>query len=118
MNSKIKTLVAIGAVLVLQACASSEKLEVTSTRSPLPADCEVRIYPPDDSRPEHFEVLGTVEFGDAGLSVDCGKDAVREAMRAEACKAGGNGVIILKEKFPSLVSTCYRATAQLVYVEK
>ena len=117
MKIQFKTLIIIAAALVLQACASSENLQVASARPALPEDCKVRVYSPGEDRPGDYEVLGTVKFGDAGFSVSCGEDAIREAMRVEACRVGANGIIVIKEKFPSLASTCYRATADLVYVK-
>jgi hypothetical protein len=117
MKYKLKPILIITLALFIQACAYSKNIEVTSTRQPLPQNCEVKVYSPDEGTPENFELLATVSFDDAGFSVSCGEDDVKEAMRVEACKVGANGIIIIKESFPSVLSTCYRATAHLVYVQ-
>ena len=116
MNISWKTIASVVAVLVIQGCSSSKSLSVTSARDPLPENCQVTVYSPEVSKPSQYQTLGTVKFGEAGLSVSCDEKAVKEAMRVEACRVGANGIIILKEKSPSLWSTCYRATAELVHI--
>jgi len=48
------------------------------------------------------------------MSVGSGMEEIREKLRVEACKAGVNGILIVEEQNPSLVSTCYRMTAELI----
>ncbi|OPX37305.1 MAG: hypothetical protein B1H12_05195 [Desulfobacteraceae bacterium 4484_190.2] len=117
MKYKLRPILIITLALFIQTCSYSKNIELTSTRQPLPQNCEVKVYSPDEGTPENFEVFATVRFDDAGFSVSCSEDDVKEAMRIEACKIGANGIIIIKENFPSLLSTCYRATAKLVYVQ-
>lgn len=116
MKQKLTVAASLAAALLIQGCAPSQRTTVTSARDPLPEDCQVRIYAPEETRPDQYEFLGTVKSGEKGLSIHCSKEEVREAMRVEACKAGANGVIIVKEKYPDVLSTCYRATAELVHI--
>jgi hypothetical protein len=117
MKSLIRYSTLIATIIIVQACAPSKNLQVTEARESLPKDCIVDIFPPDTEKPETYDVLATIKIDDAGLSVSCGKEQARETMRVEACRIGANAIIIQREHNPSLVSTCYRATAELVHVE-
>ena len=116
MKNIFKIVAGLTAALMIQGCAPSKSLNVTSTRDPLPDDCQATVYTPETNKPDDYEILATVKFGEAGLSLSCDEKSIKEAMRVEACKVGANGIIIVKEKWPSLVSDCYRATADLVYI--
>ncbi len=116
MENRLKFAPILAIALMVQGCAPSQRTTVTSAREPLPENCPVRIYAPEETRPDQYEFLGTVKSGEKGLSIHCSKEEVREVMRVEACKAGANGVIIVKEKYPDVLSTCYRATAELVHI--
>jgi len=119
MNVQLKASVVIATIiLAIQACAPSESLQVMSSRDALPEDCEVMVYSPGQDKPENYDLLATIKFGDTGLSVSCGEETIREAMRAEACKIGANSIIITWEASPSLAVTCYRVVAELVHIEK
>lgn len=105
-------------IVLQQGCASSKKIEISTKREALSADCQPRFFLPADKTPISYEKLGTLKFGDTGFSVSCGRDQVRESMRIEACKAGANGIFLVTEKNPDLWSTCYRVTAELIYFEQ
>lgn len=116
MKKMLTVAASLATVSLIQGCTLSEHTDVTSARDPLPENCQVRIYGPEETRPERYETVGTVKFHEKGLSIHCSKEEVREAMRVDACKAGANGVIIVKEYKPDLISSCYRATAELVHI--
>lgn len=118
MENRLKFAASLAAALIIQGCASSKSLTVTSARDPFPEDCQATVYPPGSPRPDQYQTLAKVKFGEAGLSVSCDEKAVKEAMRVEACRVGADGIIILKEKSPDIWSTCYRATAALVHIGK
>ena len=117
MKKNIFFMALIIAVAAVQGCARSQKVQVSSTRDSLPENCPVTKYPLSAQRPEKYEVLATLKFGDKGFSVSCDRKTAEASMREEACKVGANAIIIVRENEPDLWSTCYRATAQLVYVE-
>ena len=106
-------------VLVLaMGCAPREKVNVTSARAALPDNCPVTLYGVNEQKPTNYETLATIKFGEKGLSISCSRHEIEAEMRAQACKAGANAIIVVKEKNPDLLSTCYRATAELVHVER
>jgi len=98
----------------IQGCAPTTNLDTVEVKEPLPDNCRPIIFLPVDQLPVGYETVAIVEHGDAGLSVHCGKEDIRERMSAEACKAGANGIVIRTEKDPSLVSTCYRVSAEFI----
>jgi hypothetical protein len=114
MKTKSTIIFLIFAIWLIQGCAPSTNLQTVTAKDPLPENCRPLIYRPNDEPPENYEVVATVRHGDAGMSIGCGKEAIREMMSTEACKAGANGILIKKESSPSLVSTCYRVTAEYI----
>jgi len=101
-------------LLTILACAPSENVVKVESRDSLPANCQPDIFHSTDSLAGNYQTLELVEFKDAGMSVGCGKQEILEKLRLEACKAGANGILIIEEHNPSLVSTCYRVTAELI----
>lgn len=101
-------------LLISLGCAPSENVVNVESRDPLPSNCRPEIFHSVDQLTGKYQMLELVEFGDAGMSVGCGKEEIREKLRVEACKAGANGILIVEEHNPSLVSTCYRVTAELI----
>jgi hypothetical protein len=101
----------------LAGCAATEKINVAKALPPLPPACKPVIYSDNNSPPAGYKVVGLVEYGDSGLSVECSKDMVMERMRQQACKAGANGILVKKVKGPGLeLSTCYRVEAELISI--
>ena len=117
MGTKFFLMALVVVTATIQGCAPSEKVKVTSAREALLEDCTVTIFGLNDQKPANFESLATIKLGEKGLSVSCDRESVEESMRVEACRVGANAILIVKEKDPDLWSTCYRATAELVYVE-
>ena len=103
-------------LILLGGCSSSEKITMTETMAPLPADCQPVFYRPANPPPAGYKVLGQIKYGDTGFSVSCGQETVREKLRQQACKAGANGVYLKKEKGFDLISSCYRVEAELLSV--
>ncbi len=114
MKNESAILFLIFTIWQMQGCAPSTSLQTVAAKDPLPANCRPLIYYHTDELPENYEVVATVRHGDAGVSVSCGKEDIRQLMFAEACVAGANGILIKDEKSPSLVSTCYRVTAEYI----
>jgi len=114
MNMRSLNFHSLVLISLAQGCAPSTKLETLVAKDPLPHDCRPLIFLPVDQLPENYESVAIVRYGDAGLSVGCGKEDIRVKMSAEACKAGANGILIREEKNPGLASTCYRVTAELI----
>ena len=61
-------------------------------------------------------VKGTVTMGDSGFSLKCGQDLVLAKLENEAIAVGANLINITWESYPSIISSCYRAKAQLIFI--
>lgn len=61
--------------------------------------------------------LGEVRLGDTGFSTRCSELEARNILRQEACNVGANLVNITMEQRPNLMSTCYRCSASMYYVD-
>ncbi len=114
MNMKTAHFLSLAFIWLIQGCAPSTRIETMVAKDPLPSNCRPLIFLSVDELPENYETVATVKHGDAGLSVACGKEDIRQLMSAEACRVGANGILIKEEKNPSLVSTCYRVTAEYI----
>ena len=117
MKASIMVVILVITMVAVQGCAPREKVNVTSTRDALPENCPVTLYGVNEQKPAKYETLATIKFGEKGLSISCNRKEIEAEMRVQACKAGANAIIVIKEKEPDLWSTCYRATAELVHVE-
>ncbi len=117
MKTNIFVLALLLVMAAFQGCAPSEKVWVSSPRDALPENCPVTLYGVNEQKPAKYESLGIIKLGEKGLSISCQRKDAEAEMQAEACKAGANAIIIVTEKEPDLLSTCYRATAELAYVE-
>ena len=69
MENILKIVASLIAALMIQGCAPSKSLNVISDRDPLPDDCKAAVYTPDAAKPDHYEILAKVKFGEAGLSL-------------------------------------------------
>lgn len=95
----------------------SQEVQVSSALDSLPKNCPVTKCSLNAERPAKCEVPATLKFGDKVFFVSCDQNKAEESMRAEACRVGAKAITILKENKPDLWSTCYRGTANLVYLE-
>ena len=75
-------------LLVMLGCAPSEDMVKVESRDPLPANCQPDIFHSVDRLTGKYHTLALVEFSDAGMSIGCGKEEIREKLRVEACKKG------------------------------
>ena len=104
-------------LLLLTACSPKISTSITKTYPALDYREEVVVIGLDDPMPADAEQIGTVKIGDSGFSTDCGWDIVIEKATAEARKAGGNAIKIIKHSPPNaLGSTCHRITALILKV--
>jgi len=118
LNTRTTHLFSLILIWLIQGCAPSTQLETLVAKVPLPVNCRPLIFFPTDQLPENYETVATVKYGDAGFSVGCSQEDIREKMSAEACRSGANGILIREEKKPGLASTCYRVTAEFIsYLE-
>jgi hypothetical protein len=101
---------------LLQGCAARMTLAVDRERVPRQPDCSVEILKDSDVALSRYEQLGTVTFGDTGVSLICDRPAVEKLLRAQGCKVGANAALIVHEEQPDLWSTCYRVAAKLVWL--
>jgi len=59
-----------------------------------------------------MEFLGEIRLGDGVFTTACSEAAAMELLRNEGCALGADLVNITEEKYPNILSTCYRCTAQ------
>ena len=58
--------------------------------------------------------IGAIKLGDTGFSVNCNKTDAMAILLRESCSIGADMIIIVEEKEPGLISTCYRVEADFV----
>lgn len=74
--------------------------------------CDVPIRKGNAPMPSEAVKLGEVQLKDSGGSTKCNEgDAIR-ILKDEACSLGADVIIVLNEKRPDFVSSCYRCTAE------
>jgi hypothetical protein len=83
---------------------------------PLPKDHPVTVYELWDTLPRNHRIIGSINIGDSGFSVNCGWDAVLERALNECRKMGGNALKLVSVIEPSWESSCYRITAHALYI--
>lgn len=83
---------------------------------PLDNKQDVKVIEVDEALPSHAEVLGEVNIGEAGLTLNCSYEYVLELAKAEARKAGGNALKINEHKTPDFYSSCHRISAHILMV--
>jgi hypothetical protein len=57
--------------------------------------------------------IGEIHYGDTGFSTQCDEARALRLFQSDACAVGANLVLITEERSPGLVSSCYRASADL-----
>jgi hypothetical protein len=62
--------------------------------------------------------LGKIKASDTGFSMDCSEEEVLNIFRYDACALNAHLVNIIEETHPNWISTCYRATAELLKFKK
>jgi hypothetical protein len=110
-------LLAIGFILLFGACSPKITTQLSKSYAPLDYKEDVKVLGLNDPVPGKSEELGIVKIGDNGFTTNCGYDAVIDAAKLVARKAGGNAIKIIDHIPPSLFgSSCHRITAKILKV--
>lgn len=66
--------------------------------------------------PDEAVSIGEITASDTGVSLYCSEEEIISIFRKDACAMGANIVNIIEETRPNFLSTCYRATAELLKI--
>jgi hypothetical protein len=81
-------------------------------------DCPVSVqygYAKDIDSSARY--LGKIKLDDTGFSTSCSESDALAILRKEACALDANTVLITEFKEPSLMSTCYRCSANFYSIK-
>jgi hypothetical protein len=77
-------------------------------------DCSIQLLKDVSINEEVDTVLGRIQLKDTGFTFACGEDDAIEILKREGCSIGADAVIIISEKRPDFLSSCYRANAVFI----
>lgn len=75
---------------------------------------QVEVFKSPDQIPTQYEVIGQVSVSDTGFSVDCGFSSMVKSIQEKAVVAKADGAYFKEIRPPSVWSTCYQGTADLI----
>lgn len=112
-----KLLALLFTAFTIASCSTSIRTTLTDkSLTNLAPDEKVVVIALDEPVP-NGKKIGSVKVGDSGFTNDCGYNTVIDQAKAEARKAGGNGIKLTKVKEPSVLgSTCYRIQADIYII--
>lgn len=100
------------AILSITGCGPAVRVsDVEQEVVPREEACEVVMLQQGQHVKPNGEKIGSISIGDTGFSVDCGEQRVTEVLRAQACAAGADAVVVTSWKEPDFWSSCIRAEA-------
>ncbi len=110
-------------ILILNSCSTSsyfvrEGYKIHQDQIAQTSKCRVYITYQHKFNPSDSKELGTIKAEEPGMGVDCQEDYVLRHLVSDACSLGANVINITKESRPNFWSTCYRAEADLLSVQK
>ena len=110
----------LAAGLSLSSCSPqlSTKIINDNYRNSIPSNEAVVVYTILMDEPEDALLIGSIDIGDSGFTVNCGRERIMELAKEEARKMGANAVKITSFKEPDLESSCYRVTAMALVIDK
>lgn len=71
----------------------------------------------DEFEIKSYDKLGSFEFKDAGLTINCDYSTVLELSKDKARSIGANGIKITEHKYPDAYSSCHRIKGYFIYAE-
>jgi hypothetical protein len=74
--------------------------------------CEVIIKKGTQSEDATAIKVGAVLITDSGFSLICNEQDAMDILKREACALDADFILIKKEYEPSIISTCYRCSAE------
>lgn len=103
--------------LFLISCNATISSKITKSYPTTDYEVEMRLFDLDEIIPYEYEIIGTAKAGDSGFSFNCSYDYVIDKLIAEARKAGGNAIKIVKHSRPDFWSSCHRVQVEIVIVK-
>ena len=67
--------------------------------------------------PQEYKIIGKVNVGEAGATLNCGYDDVINAAQKKARDVGGDALQIIEVRMPVIGSTCYTLLANIIMFE-
>ncbi len=89
---------------------------INLSRQPKSSNYPINVFDVGQRVPRNCVILGVINTGDTGLSMDCSYNAVIEYIKKKARAVGGDAISILQVQKPDLGSTCYRIIANVIGV--
>lgn len=101
---------------LLASCSPKVTSTMAKSYPSLPSETPVKVFYKEDI-PAGSEEIGKVRVSDTGFSTGCDSLTVISKIKNEARKAGGNAVLIIEHKKPSVWgSSCHQMTAMVLNV--
>lgn len=101
---------------LLASCSPKVTSTMAKSYPSLPSEAPVKVFYKEDI-PAGSEEIGKVRVSDTGFSTGCDSLTVISKIKNEARKAGGNAVLIIEHKKPSVWgSSCHQMTAMVLNV--
>ncbi|MDQ1266482.1 MAG: hypothetical protein QG635_1634 [Bacteroidota bacterium] len=115
-NYLIKLFFLLSLIIVLAGCSHKiNKNYYVKTVTPA-SDCSPIVIKGGSDLIQKEKILGKINLGDTGFSVNCSKKKAFLILKEEACKLGANLINIIKESRPNFWSSCFRCQAEFYYV--
>lgn len=77
-------------------------------------NCDIDVYLEGQNIERPTVIVGKIDIGDTGFTIDCSMDTVLQLAKNRACAEGANAIKIIQIKEPDFYSTCYRMNALLL----
>ena len=104
-------------VILLVSCSPRITTKIINQQRALGEGQKVTVYNYKEQLPGNYKILGTVDAGDTGFTVDCDSSKMMTLIVNESRKMGGNAFLITEHKRPSLGgSSCHRIKGLILSV--
>ena len=89
----------------------------SSLNKPKPPTHPIQIFESNEKIPQEYKIIGKVNVGEAGATLNCGYDDVINAAQKKARDVGGDALQIIEVRMPVIGSTCYTLLANIIMFE-
>jgi len=119
INSKgmKKIVLILGTAIVLFGCGTVKNVNVLTYSTPLASNVPIEFMAQGQNVPNNAKLLGSINIGDSGFTVNCSYQQVINDLQNQARKMGGNLLYITEHKVPDSSSTCHRISANVYKVD-
>ncbi|UCE66351.1 MAG: trypsin-like peptidase domain-containing protein [Candidatus Zixiibacteriota bacterium] len=113
-KSTIIVLLTLVVLLAVLSCTPYVKVIMLENYERKPVGHEVVVYALEDDIPANSKIIGFVEIGDRGTTINCGYDEVVNLAKERAILEGADAIQITDVSKPSIWSTCYQISAVFI----